>query len=119
MRTKLFGSFVRRAFVLVATICLVGVSVQAYAVGNSSGQIGEILVLGSLDGAPGNEDFRVYLAGDPVICNGNTWAYVNISDANYQAIVANILTARTAGVTVTMYWIQQTNGFCEIEYMYW
>jgi hypothetical protein len=109
-----------RLAVVLGLATVLGAVGEAQAAGTLiTGQIGEILVLGAADGAQGVADFRVYLSGSPTICNGYTWAYVNASDYNYQAIVADILTARSAGATVSLYWIQQSNGFCEISYLSW
>jgi hypothetical protein len=88
MNTLMFRGRSRLFLTILATVWLSGVAGVADALGTAStGQIGQVLVTGSADGAPGIEDFRVFLTGNPVICNGNTWAYVNISDANYNAIV--------------------------------
>jgi hypothetical protein len=114
---KGYRVFMRRAVTLVATICSVGVIAPVYAANPSIGQIGTALVVGSAAGA--SQDFRVYLAGNPVICNGQTWAYVNTGDYNYNAIVANILAARAVGATITLYWVQQTNGLCQISFFSW
>jgi hypothetical protein len=82
--TKLHNFIEPLVVFLIATLSLVGASGPAHALGTpSSGQIGTILVVGSADGAPGVEDFRVHLAGTPIICNGNTWAYINTTDVNY------------------------------------
>jgi hypothetical protein len=114
---KIFRDFVRRAAALVATMCSVGVIAPALAANPIIGPIGTVLVVGSAAGS--SQDFRVYLAGNPVICNGQIWAYVNIADANYNAIVANILAARAMGASITLYWVQQANGYCEISFFNW
>jgi len=105
---------------LCATIGLVGAIGLAHAAGTPiAGQIGTVLAVGSADGALGIGDFRVYLVGNPVICNGSNWAYTDISDANYQVIVANILTAKATAAPVTLYWIQDSVGNCEITFVSW
>jgi hypothetical protein len=114
---KRYRVFMRRAVTFVAMICSVGVIAPVYAANPIIGQIGTAFVVGSAAGA--SQDFRVYLAGNPVICNGQTWAYVNIADPNYNAIVANILAARAMGASITLYWAQQTNGYCEISFFSW
>jgi hypothetical protein len=82
------------------------------------GQVGTVETLGSGAGAPNNLDFRIYLVGNPVICNGNSWAYINTTDANYQALVANLLTAKAAGFSVTLAISQDGSGYCQIAYMF-
>jgi hypothetical protein len=94
-------------------------AVPAQSSGYSSGQIGSFFIVASTGGAPGNYDFRVYFVGSPVICNGQPWAYININDANYAAIVANALAARTSGTQVSLNWTQQSNGYCQINFMTW
>jgi hypothetical protein len=79
----------------------------------------QLFIVASAGGAPGNYDFRVYFVGSPVICNGQPWAYININDTNYAAIVANALAARTSGAMVSLNWTQQSNGYCQINFMTW
>jgi hypothetical protein len=105
---------------LLALGCIIGCISTAYATsGSSVGQVGVAETIGSAGGAPGNFDFRVYLLGGPVICNGQIWAYVNSTEANYNAIVANILSARASGASVTLNWNQDGSGYCHISYMSW
>ena len=105
---------------LLVVGCIIGGISAAYAQsGVSVGQVGAVEIVGSGSGAPGNFDFRVYIAGGAVVCNGQTWAYVNTTDANYNAIVANILSARALGAQVTLNWIQSSSGYCQIGYMSW
>jgi hypothetical protein len=119
MKSKTSAFMNGRAKFLCSIFCLIGICVPALSfAGSTSGQISSFALLGSLDGAPGAEDFRVYLGGT-VFCNSNTWAYVNISDANYQVIVANLLSARVLGASVNINWEQQSNGYCEIDSVTW
>lgn len=76
-------------------------------------------MLGPGSGAPGGLDFRVTLTGNPVFCSGYTFAYSNITDANYNAIVAGILAARALGATVTVYWNTSSTGYCQISSIVW
>jgi hypothetical protein len=75
--------------------------------------------MGAGAGAPNQYDFRVTLVGAPVICNGQTWAYVNQNDVSYDAIMANILQARAMGVGITLTWTQSSTGYCYIDYVAW
>ena len=120
---KLFTNFFLKSCVKV--VCaLIGAfgllsAALAQSSGYSSGQIGSFFIVASGGGAPGNYDFRVYFVGSPVICNGQPWAYIDINDVNYAAIVANALAARTSGAMVTLNWTQQPNGYCQINFMTW
>ena len=104
-----------RIGLLLMMLSAVGLSAAAYADGLVSGQVAIVQTVGSGSGAPGNYDFRVFPVGNPVICNGQNWAFVNVTDANYQAIVANILAARAMGAAVSLNWTQTSNGYCQID----
>jgi hypothetical protein len=71
----------------------------------------------------GNADFRVYLVNSPVMCTGAidpSWVFINNSNPNYKAIVANVLLAYSLNKTVTFYSNKSTTGpagYCEIGYM--
>ena len=95
-------------------ICTLGMIGTAEADTVVFGQIARIETITSAGGAPGNYDFRVYLLGSPVICNGQIWAYVNASDANYHATVANVLAAKATASTGTLHVIQDAAGLCQI-----
>jgi hypothetical protein len=79
--------------------------------------VSSVWAYGSGGGAPGNYDFRVYLSGYPVVCDGQTWGYVNVSDANYNVIAASVLSAKAAGYSITMYIAEDANGYCHIDAM--
>ena len=111
----ILSRWIRSSLLVVG--CLIGGISAAYATGSSSGQVSFILVVASGAGAPGNYDFRVSLVGGQVICNGQTWAYVNANDANYNGISANILSSRALGIPVTLYWNQDSSGSCQIAYI--
>jgi hypothetical protein len=116
--TDFLRSCVKLVFAMIGMAGLLTAAL-AQSSGQSSGQIGSLFTVASSGGAPGNYDFRVYFVGSPVICNGQPWAYVNIGDANYAAIVANILAARASGATVLLNWTQQANGYCQINFISW
>jgi hypothetical protein len=105
---------------LLATVCVIGsISVAHAQTGYITGQVGSITALAAGAGAPNSYDFRVTLVGGPVICNGQNFAFLNEPDANYVAIVANVLSARAMGVPVTLIWTQTPTGYCQIDYMTW
>lgn len=81
--------------------------------GTASGKISNI------DVAPGNNyGFRVTLEGAPSLCgNTHTWAYLNDTDSNYQTFVSVLLAAKAAKMTVTLYSIRKTDGYCHLGYM--
>jgi len=87
------------------------------AITSYTGLVSTILTVGSGGGAPGNQDLRITLQGVATQCNGTPWSYINTSDANYNAIVASILAARTMGVPVSLYTSpDSTGGGCHILY---
>jgi hypothetical protein len=119
MKTLKAGLFGRHMRALLAAVCAVGATVPALAGGSVTGTVSLIEALGSGSGAPGGLDFRVHFAGDPVFCSGLTWAYVNVTDANYNTIVANVLTARASGAAITVFWIAGSTGYCQISSVQW
>jgi hypothetical protein len=65
-----------------------------------------------------NYDFRVWLAGGPVMCGSESrWAYINESDANYKAYVAVLLAAQHSGKLVYIYTTRDSSGYCKIGHM--
>jgi hypothetical protein len=100
-------------------VAMILISQQASATCCSvvNGQVGTVEPIGSGAGAPGAYDFRVYLIGNPVVCNGNTWAYINTTDANYQALVASLLMAKAIGSSVSFAIAQDSAGYCQLAYM--
>jgi len=89
---------------------------QSARAGSIAGQVGIIATVGSGAGAPGNYDFRVYLATGEVICNGMNWAYLNTTDANYSALVASVLMAKGVGSAVTLYF-NQVGAYCQLSWL--
>jgi hypothetical protein len=101
----------------LSLVCALGWSTPALA-DVTVGLIGSVEVVAAPSGAPGNFDFRITFAGSPVVCNGQTWAYINISDPNYQATVANILSARAMNLPVYISWVQN-GSYCQIGFINW
>jgi hypothetical protein len=97
---------------------LAAAATPTYAFTTVQGTVGTVETVGSGAGAPGNLDFRVQLSGNPVICNGQIFAYVNLSDANYNAMVANILGAKAAGWGVTLNVAQDATGYCQLVWLW-
>jgi hypothetical protein len=108
----------KTAMNLMASLCLLASAIPAFADGSITGQIAALLTVGSASGAPGNYDFRVFLVGNPVICNGQSWAFLNVTDSNYNSIVANILSARASGAIITLNWVPVSN-YCQIGSVSW
>jgi hypothetical protein len=106
-----------RSTLLTLTAIGAMVASPAHAYILVSGQIGSTETVGTSGGAPGNYDFRIWLASGAVICNGQNWAYVNVSDGNYAAIVASTMTARAMGTTVTIAVTQDALGYCQLSYI--
>lgn len=68
----------------------------------------------------GNYDLRVYLDNASSMCTGGldpTWSYINANDANYKGLLSMVLTAYTAGKTITVYANKRENGYCQIGYI--
>jgi hypothetical protein len=81
-----------------------------------AGYVGNLDVVGSGGGAPGNYDFRIFLTTNEVICNGQTWAYINTNDGNYSALVASILSAKATGGIVTLY-VTPVGAYCQLAFV--
>ena len=97
----------------VSLLACLGDNAWAY-VGPITGTVATLEVVGSGGGAPGNGDFRFYLAGNTIICNGQTWAYINTTDVNYAALVSSLILAKSLGSTVSIYVNQDSNGYCQL-----
>jgi len=104
----------------ISIFWLIGISLllshPANAVTGVAGQVGNIETVGSGGGASGNYDFRVFLATGEVICNGQNWAYLNTTDANYSALVAHVFLAKGLGLPVTLY-VNQVGAYCQLAYL--
>lgn len=69
-------------------------------------------------GEPGNRESRIELSGFPTLCvGGSTWAYANNSDANYQALVAAIMSAKAQGISVVIYTNKDASNYFHIGYV--
>jgi hypothetical protein len=70
---------------------------------------------------PGNAEFRVYLGGAAMCSTSNPatsgWGWLNSTDTNYRAMVANIMLAYTLGKTVTIYTMKEGGDTCHIHYV--
>lgn len=68
--------------------------------------------------ADGNYPFRVYLENVSAICSGGPdWAYLNPTDANYQAVVSGLMLAYSSRQTVIVYSNLDTVSKCKIGYV--
>lgn len=67
----------------------------------------------------GNSPFRISLEGDPgpVLCSDKTWAYLDITDSNYDTYVAVALSAKMTRTKVWIYSNQGPGDTCHIEYL--
>lgn len=110
LKNKMFGW----KKLLIATACAAAAG-AAHADSNVAGTIISLWTVGAAGGAPGNYDFRVYLSGYPVFCNGQTWVYLNSTEANYSAMVSNLMEAKALGSNVTLYFQQDSTGFCHLS----
>ncbi|SNB46511.1 hypothetical protein [Geobacter sp. DSM 9736] len=64
-----------------------------------------------------NYGFRIQLEGNPVICNGQYWAYLLDTDSNYKAYVAALLAAKISNLTVGVNVNTDGSGYCHIGYI--
>ena len=65
-----------------------------------------------------NFGFRLALVDNPSLCgNNNTWAYINKSDDNYDAVVSVLLAAKMAEREVILYSNQASASYCHIGYV--
>jgi hypothetical protein len=106
-------------YLLGLIVVSVLVAQQSNAATGVAGQVGNVEIIGSGGGAPGNYDFRVFLTTGGVICNGQNWAYINTGtagDANYSALVSSVLLAKSLGSTVTLY-VNPVGSYCQLAYM--
>lgn len=100
---------------MLSVLAAAAFSMPAFATtGANSGTIAAFKVIASAGGAPGTQDFRVSLSGLSTLCPGQSTAYVNTTDANYQAIWRNLISAREHGTSVTISWVTDASGFCHI-----
>lgn len=81
--------------------------------GSVSGRIAQADVTSA-----GNLAFRVVLESSPAMCgNANAWAYVDTTDANYNAYVAVLLAAKAQNVLIHVYSNRDAQGYCKIGYV--
>ena len=61
--------------------------------------------------------FRVRVNGTSNMCGlGTDWAYLNEADSNYKVYVAALLSAKTAGMPVTVF-TNVASSYCKIGYI--
>ena len=95
--TKLLYCFLATALALFTSL--------SNADESATGTISGVDAVGSASGAPNNADIRVYLTGAPKLCTGATdtsWAWFNVTDANYRGLLATVMLAYATGKTITL-----------------
>jgi hypothetical protein len=106
----------RSAKAWLALTCAIGYVATAHAQSAMGvlGVVSSVALTSTLRGAPGNEDLRIYLVSGAVSgCNGG-FLYLNLTDANYNAIAAYMINAKNTGVTIAFTYFVDSNGFCHI-----
>jgi hypothetical protein len=95
---------------ILTGVMLVAVSSTAFAWdGAVSGTVTSVEVNGEA------EAFRVYIAGVSSMCgNSNNWAYLAVGDANYNAYVAVVISAKALGSSISVYTTRDASGYCHI-----
>lgn len=64
-----------------------------------------------------NFGYRVYIENKPACgADSPTWAYINKSASNYEAIIATLTTLHISNRSVTLL-TTKVNGYCEINYL--
>jgi hypothetical protein len=114
--SKTFCLLGRSAKARLALTCAIGfvASANAGTAIGVSGVVSSIALISNLEGAPGNYDLRVALASGAISgCNAG-FLYVNLSDANYNAIAAYMINAKNTGATIIFTYFVDSNGFCHI-----
>jgi hypothetical protein len=106
----------RSAKAWIALTCAIGFAASAHAqtaIG-VSGVVSSLTLVSSLLGAPGNFDLRVaFVSGAISGCNGG-FLYLNLTDANYNAIAAYMINAKDTGATIAFTYFVDSNGFCHM-----
>jgi hypothetical protein len=106
----------RSAKAWLALTCAIGFVATAHAQSamGVSGVVSGVALTSTLRGAPGNEDLRIFFVSGAISgCNGG-FLYLNLTDANYNAIVAYMINAKNTGVTIAFTYFVDSNGFCHI-----
>lgn len=106
----------RSAKAWLALTCAIGFVATAHAQSamGISGVVSAVALTSTLRGAPGNEDLRVFFVSGAISgCNGG-FLYLNLADANYNAIAAYMINAKNTGITIAFTYFVDSNGFCHI-----
>jgi hypothetical protein len=100
---------VRSTFVSMAAFLLGLPTVVLSWDGAVSGAVSSVEVNGT------TQSFKVTISNVSSMCgNSNNWAYISVSDPNYSAHVAAILSAKSLGSTVAIYTTRDASGYCHI-----
>ena len=101
-------------------IALAALSLALSAPANAwDGTVQGKIVLIELAEQKENLGFRVYLEGGPPLCgNSYTWAYVDGSASNYQALAATLTSIWLAGRTATLFTVRDAENHCRIGHVY-
>jgi hypothetical protein len=100
----------------LALTCVIGfvASANAQTALGVSGVVSSVALTSNLRGAPGNKDLRIYFVSGPISgCIGG-FLYINLPDANYNAIAAYMINAKNTGATIAFTYFVDSNGFCHI-----
>lgn len=113
---RLGDKVMERSYIVAVLVMIAAcaISQPVFAQIQVSGVVGNTQVVGSGGGAPGNYDLRVFFTSNSVMCDGQAWAYINIKDSNYSALVASIMFAKTTGETVVL-WGHGSRGVLSVR----
>ncbi|SRR6266436_9583567 len=104
-------------------VAIVGFAGPASA--TSGENSGKILVV-NVYNTSGSRDFQITLGNlsggfwtTLALCPGQTFAYTNVTDSNYDTIIKNIHAAITFKSTAYVYWTVDASGYCHITEVYY
>ena len=126
MKTTIFAG--RRALqratrLLPLAVLAVGASLSTPAPAAWDGAVtGVITVLDSTANEPNNYELRIAIGGVTQFCNTTATAvqgfgYMNSGDVNFKGTLATLLMAYSAGKTVTVYTMNDSQVGCHIHYV--
>jgi hypothetical protein len=70
-------------------------------------------VISAVEVNPGVQAFRVYMTNVSVMCGSSNWAFLSVTDSNYNAMAATLLSAKLTGSSVTLF-LTLEGSYCHI-----
>jgi len=109
---------------LIPILAAIGFAGPANA---TSGENSGVILSATVSATSGSRDFKITLGtrtGSQIVqlntlCPGQDFAYINVTDTNYDAVVKNIAAAITFKSTAYVYWTVDASGYCHITQLYY